>query len=73
LPDLDPSIALAQAARQDFAREVLPYRLTAEQLIKRARMERAAYIAALLQRFAALLKSIFRASAGLTGAVRSDV
>jgi hypothetical protein len=68
-PDIDPSIALAQAARQDFERPAL------HQLIEQAKRERAEYTAALLRRFAALLKSAFRASAGgrLTSETTTDL
>jgi hypothetical protein len=46
LPDLDPSIALAQATREDFERPTVP------QLIEQAKKrDRAQYIAALLRRF----------------------
>jgi hypothetical protein len=71
LPDLDPSIALAQAARQDFEREFFAHRPTVDQLIERGKNERAAFIAALLRSSSDLLKSTFRASAGVTAFVRS--
>jgi hypothetical protein len=71
LPDLDPSIALAQAARQDFEREFLAHRHTFDQLIEVGKNEHA--IAALLRRFAVLVKSIFRISTDLTASARSDV
>jgi hypothetical protein len=67
LPDLDPSIALAQAARQDFERPAL------HQLIEQAKRERAQYTAALLRRFVARLRSTFQISTSVTASVRSDV
>ena len=77
LPELDPSIALAQAARQDFERP------TVHQLIEQAKRARAQYTAALLRRFAqyiaalsrrfvARLRSTFQISTSVTSAVRSD-
>jgi hypothetical protein len=53
LPDLDPSIALAQAARQDFERP------TVHQLIEQAKREHAEFTVALLWRSGAWLKSFF--------------
>lgn len=57
LPDLDPSIALARAVRQDFEREFLTHRPVVDQLVEVGKNEHA--IAALLRRFAVLVKSIF--------------
>ena len=57
LPDVDPSIALVQAARQDFAREFLAHRHKVDQLIEHGKSERAGFIEALRRRFAELLKS----------------
>jgi len=73
LPDVDPSIALAQAARQDFAREFSTHRHAVDQLIEPGKSERPRLIAALRRCFAALLKSTFRTSAGPKAFVRSDV
>jgi hypothetical protein len=53
LPDLDPSIALAQAARQDFERP------TVHQLIEQAKREHAEFTVALLWRSGAWLKLFF--------------
>jgi len=64
LPDLDPSIALAQAARQDSERPALRAQYTAHQLIEQAKRERAQFIAALLRRFVARLRSTFLISTG---------
>ena len=72
----DPSIALAQAARQDFERP------TVHQLIEQAKRDRAQYTAALLRRFAqytaalprrcvARLRSTFQISTSVTASVRS--
>ena len=69
LPDPDPSIALALKAREEFEREFLARRPTVEQLIERANQQRAEFIAALVPRFAARLKSLFRASAQPTTSV----
>ena len=66
LPDLDPSIALAQAARQNFER------LALHQLVERAKRERAQYVAALLLRLVARLRSAFQISTSVTASVRSD-
>ena len=76
-PDLDTSIAVAQAARQDFERP------TVHQLIEQAKRARAQYTAALLRRFAqyiaalsrrfvARLRSTFQISISVTSSVRSD-
>jgi len=59
-PDFDLSIALAQAARQNF-----------DQLTEQAKRDRAEYTAALLRRFVARLKSTFQTSAGVTAPARS--
>ena len=69
LPDPDPSIALALKARGEFEHEFLACRPTAEQLIARAKMQRAEFMAALVLRFAARLKSLFGASAHPTTSV----
>ena len=66
LPDLDSSIALAQAARQDFKRP------TAHQLIEQAKRDRAQYTAALLRRLVARLRSTFQISTSVPTSVRSD-
>jgi len=66
LPDLDSSIALAQAARQDFKRP------TAHQLIEQAKRDRAQYTAALLRRFVARVRSTSVISTRVTASVRSD-
>ena len=77
LPDFDPSIALAQAERQDFERP------TAHQLIEQAKRDRAQYFAALLRRFAqytaalllrfvARVRSKSQISTSVTASVRSD-
>jgi len=57
LPDLDPSIALAQAACQDLAREFIAYRPAVDQLIEHGKKKRARFIEALRRRFAELLKT----------------
>jgi len=57
LPDHDHSIALAQTAREDLERELLVLHPMGNQLIERAKKKRAEFIAALLRRFAARLKS----------------
>jgi len=67
LPDHDPSIALAQATRQDFERPAI------HQLIEQAKRDRAQYTAALLRRFVARLRSTFQISTSVTPSVRSDV
>ena len=77
LPDFDPSIALAQAARQDFKRP------TAHQLIEQAKTDRAQYTAALLRHFAqytaallrryvARVRSTSQISTSVMASVRSD-
>jgi hypothetical protein len=63
LPDLDPSIALAQAAREDFERPTVP------QLIEQTRRERAQYTAALLRRFAQYIAALLRRFAQYTAAL----
>jgi hypothetical protein len=55
LPDVDPSIALTQAVRQDFEHK-FAHCPTVDQPIQRSENERAGYIAAIRGRFAALLK-----------------
>ena len=50
LPDLDPSIALAQAARYDLEREFIAHRLALGQLIEHGKKERAGFIEALRRR-----------------------
>jgi hypothetical protein len=72
LSDPDPSIALALKAREEFEREFLARRPTVEQLIERANQRHAEFIAAPVSRFAARLKSLFRASAHPTTSVPFD-
>src|SRR5262249_42579135 len=72
LPDPDPSIALAQTAREEFERELLARQPTVDQLIERAKKDRAEFIAGLLRRFAARLKSFFRVSAHPTTSASFD-
>jgi hypothetical protein len=72
LPDPDPSIALALKAREEFEREFLARRPMVEQLIERAKQQRAGFTAAPVRRFAARLKSLFRASAHPTTSVPFD-
>jgi hypothetical protein len=69
LPDPDPSIALALKAREEFEHEFLARRPTVEQLIERANLQRAEFMAALVRRFAARLKSLFGVSAHPTASV----
>ena len=71
-PDPDPSIAMGLKAREEFEREFLARRPTVEQLIERANQQRAEFIAALVPRFVARLKSLFRASAHPTTSVPFD-
>jgi len=63
LVDVDPSIALAQMAREEFERQLLARQPPVDELIQRAKKGRTEWIAALLRRIAARLKSLFRASA----------
>jgi hypothetical protein len=56
LPDVDPSIALTQAARQDFERE-FAQRPPVGQLIEHSKNERAGFIETLRRHFIDLLKS----------------
>ena len=72
LPDPAPSRPFALNERKEFEGEFLARRPTVEQLIERAKQQRAEFIAALLERFAARLKSLFRASAYPTAPVPSD-
>jgi hypothetical protein len=72
LPDPDPSITFALKAREEFERESLARRPTVDQVIKRANQQRAEFIAALVSRFAARLKSSFRASAHPTTSIPVD-
>ena len=72
LPDPDPSIALALKAREEFEHELLARRPTAEQLIERANQQRIEFMAALVRRFAARLKSLFRPLARPTTSVPFD-
>jgi len=69
LPDPDPSIALALKAREEFEHEFLARRLAVEQVIERANLQRAEFMAALVRRFAGRLKSLFGASARPTTSV----
>ena len=69
LPDPDPSIALTLKAREEFEHECLARRPTVDELIERANLQRAEFMAALVRRFAARLKSLFGASAPSTTSV----
>jgi len=55
LPDVDPSIALAQAARQDFTQKFLADRHPVDQLTAPDKKECAGFAAALQGWFAVLL------------------
>ncbi len=61
LTDVDPSIAMADAIRweREKAVEQQPKRLFAHDLMKQARVERSAYQAELILRFAAFVASSF--------------
>jgi len=69
LPGPDPSIALAPKAREEFEHESLSRRPPVEQLIERANLQRTEFMAALVRRFAARLKSLFGASTHPTTSV----
>ena len=69
LPDPDASIALALKARAELQHESLAPRPTVEQLIERANLQRTEFMAALVRRFAARLKSLFGASTHPTTSV----
>jgi hypothetical protein len=73
LPDIDPSIALAQARRHEVEQQLLAHGHTIDQPIEPTRNWSVVVIAALRQCFAALFKSTFRSSAGVTASVRPDV
>jgi hypothetical protein len=73
LPDIDPSIALAQARRHEVEQQLLAHGHTIDPLIEPTRNRSVVFIAALRQCFAALLKSTFRTSAGQAASVRPDV
>jgi hypothetical protein len=70
LPDLDPSVALAQAAQQDFARKFVADHHATDQLVWLGKRDRFAGV--LWAFFGALVTSPFRTSADMTGSVRSD-
>jgi len=74
LPDVDPSVALAEAARRDMERESLARRPSVQQLMEQAKRERAEFMAAGGRRFAARLKSLLRpapkSAVDTTGPVR---
>jgi len=72
LPDVDPSIALAQAARQGLDLEFLAQRHAADPLTEQGKSKYTIFLAQLLRRFAALLKSTSRSSVGVTAPARSD-
>jgi len=72
LPDIDPSIALTQAARQDFERE-FAHRPAVDQPTQRGKHEHAGYIATIRGRFAALFKLTTRTSTVPTAPARRDV
>ena len=72
LPDVDPSIALAQAARQDLDREFLAQGHAADPLIERGKSKHTIFLAELPRRFVALLKSTSRSSIGVSAPARSD-
>ena len=72
LLDRDSSVALAQTSQDELERELLAGHPTLEQLIVRAKQERNKFIAALLWRAAARMKSLFRASAYPTDSAPSD-
>ena len=57
MPDPDPSIESVLKAREEFEREFLARRPMEDQLIERAKKNRAEFIAALLRRFVIRLKS----------------
>src|SRR5262249_39951722 len=65
LPNPAPSIAVALKVREEFEGEFLARRPTVEQVIKRAKQQRAAFIAALWWRFAPRRKALFSAAAHL--------
>ena len=68
----DSSVASAKTSQDDLERGFLARRPTVEQLIVRAKQERNKFIAALLWRAAARMKSLFRASAYPTDSAPSD-
>ena len=70
LPDVDPSIALAQAARQGLDLEFLAQRHAADPLTKQGKSKYTIFLAKLRRRFAA--KSTCRSSVGVTAPARSD-
>jgi len=59
-PDIEPSIAGAQAAQDRSTRQAAPCRLSDEEVVRRAKEERAAFIAAVLRRFGSALTAKFR-------------
>ena len=73
LPDLDPSIALAQAACQDLEREFIAHRPALDQLIEHGKKERARFTEALRRHFAKLLKSNMPDFRRPDAPVRSDL
>jgi hypothetical protein len=58
-PDIDRSTAAAQAARPEIARPFDPRCLSYDEVLARAKAERAALIAALARSAASRLKSLF--------------
>ena len=72
LPDIDPSIALTQAARQDFERK-FAQRPAVDQAIQRGKNERAGFIEALRRLFAELLNRTFPDLRRPDAPVRPDV
>jgi len=73
LTDVDPAIALAQAARQDFERELIAHPHTLDQLIEPSTNERVVFILAPWRRFADLLRSNIPGRRRSDAVVRCDV
>ena len=67
-----PSRAFAVTEREQFEGKILACPPPVDQLIERAKQQRAEFIATLVGHFAARLKSLFRASAYPTAPVPSD-
>jgi hypothetical protein len=69
LRDPAPSIAVAPKVREELEGEFLARRPTVEQLVERAKQQRAEFIAGLVWRSTTRLKSLFGAAAHPTTSV----
>jgi hypothetical protein len=66
-PDIEPSIAITQAAQDRIITKVATCRLSDEEVVRRAKEERAAFIMAQLKRFGRALTAKFRLRGSAAG------